>query len=246
MYITYSLTLSEQLMHKNALIQGFKAIEQSIKLLLITKLTTQYYLYTSTRVVKKNKQNFNKVKYLSSFIQVIDSVIRLVNFIPFSKHTNPILKDCIKIYDEALRKDNLLANSFDIDYSYFSNPEIYSNSYLVESTILSLSQLNFFQFDDVFVHDTLENEISENSLLEKIAFLVLGLYIYSTEIRFLENQKQSSKPFFKHLVDYFDRKSSKQLNKSEVFLTKAVEIGYQYLPETFPFLNQILSVYSKF
>ena len=149
--------------------------------------------------------------------------------------------------EDIIKKTKKTKNS--IDYKNLTNNEILAGSYLFNSTILSLCQLSTFNFEDKFCSDDLKNEILENSFLEKISFFVLSLYIYSTEQKFLEHKKKSKKKFYKNLLNYYQEKKTKKLenlNESEIYLTKAVEISYYFLTEKFPFVNQIFSIYKKF
>ena len=129
------------------------------------------------------------------------------------------------------------------DLMILNNKQVLESSPLTNTTILNLSQLDYYNYTDVFVTDDLNNEITETSILEKIAFVAVSLYALATEHRFLENAKNVGNTFYKFLGSYMNNASDK---KSEIYLTKAVELAILYLSDTFPFVSQIFCVYSKF
>ena len=79
--------------------------------------------------------------------------------------------------------------------------------------------------------------------MEKIVFLILSLYVLATEYRFMEHSEKSKNHFYKYLLNYHHDKSE---DKSESILTLAAELAYLYTPESFPIINQVLSVFKKF
>ena len=129
------------------------------------------------------------------------------------------------------------------DLIILNNEKVIESSFLNETTILTLSQLNYYNYTDIFVTDKLKNEITESSILEKIAFVVISLYVLATEHRFLEHKKNAENVFYKFLFDYIAEPKKRQ---SELFLSKAVEIAFSYLSDNFPFVSQIFNVFKKF
>ena len=129
------------------------------------------------------------------------------------------------------------------DLIILNNDRVIESSFLNETTILTLSQLNYYNYTDVFVTEKLKNEITETAILEKIAFVVISLYVLATEHRFLEHKKNAENIFYKFLFDYVGEHKK---NQSELFLSKAVEIAFSYLSDNFPFVNQIFNVFKKF
>jgi hypothetical protein len=79
--------------------------------------------------------------------------------------------------------------------------------------------------------DDPQQEISKNEVIEKIAFLAISLYCYSTETRFLEKQKNCD---------------SHDVLDSEHWLSRSLEIAYSFMPSEAPILNQILTVHDRF
>lgn len=126
---------------------------------------------------------------------------------------------------------------------FLNVPEVTERSYLCESTILTLSHLNYLNFQDSFVSPKLKNEISEISIMEKLVFLVLSFYVVATEHRFLEHQEKSNNPYYRILLNFLESKTE---DKSEIFLSTGVEVAYQFTSENFPVINQIFSVFKKF
>ncbi len=214
-----------------------------------TILVCQFYLYKDVKNERKKKQiNFKrKINYLLNVINVLKSIINRFEHMKFHKIQKQKLLPLIESFDKILVKEfpELKQYSTTPDLYFISNPKIIENSYLRNSTILSLSQLNYFNYDDIFVSNDLKNEITESSILEKISFLILTLYVHATEHRFLEHNKKSEKPFYKFLLNYY-RDPLKPIDDSELFLSKAVEIAYLYSSDKFPIVNQILNVYKKF
>lgn len=76
------------------------------------------------------------------------------------------------------------------DLGFVNIPEVTERSHLCESTILSLTHLNYLNFEDSLVNSNLKNEISEIALMEKIVFLVLCLYVGASKHRFLEHREK--------------------------------------------------------
>lgn len=163
-----------------------------------------------------------------------------MNFAPtttgqnFTKVSNPSLAKVTAIIRKYADKPDLII---------LNNEKVIESSFLNETTILTLSQLNYYNYTDIFVTDKLKNEITESSILEKIAFVVISLYVLATEHRFLEHKKNAENIFYKFLFDYIAEPKKRQ---SELFLSKAVEIAFTYLSDNFPFVSQIFNVFKKF
>lgn len=152
----------------------------------------------------------------------------------FNKQKDTILKRVHTILEKYKDKPDLII---------LNNKKVIESSFLNETTILTLSQLNYYNYSDVFVTNKLKNEITENSLLEKISFIVISLYVLATEHRFLEHKRNSENKFYKFLFDYIAEPKKRQ---SELYLGKAVEIAFTYLSDNFPFVSQIFNVFKKF
>lgn len=165
---------------------------------------------------------------------------KTMNFVPtttgqnFNKINNPVLSKVSVILKKYADKPDLII---------LNNEKVIESSFLNETTILTLSQLNYYNYTDIFVTDKLKNEITESSILEKIAFVVISLYVLATEHRFLEHKKNAENVFYKFLFDYIAEPKKRQ---SELFLSKAVEIAFSYLSDNFPFVSQIFNVFKKF
>lgn len=84
-------------------------------------------------------------------------------------------------------------------------------------------QQDEFQFAD--------SEVTNNQIIEKITYLAISLYCYSTETRFIEKQKQCD---------------SHDVLDSEHWLSRSLEIAYSFLPPEAPILNQIITVHDRF
>lgn len=96
--------------------------------------------------------------------------------------------------------------------------------------------MNYFNFEDIFVTSKLKSELEENSLLEKIVFVVLSLYVLATEYRFIEHQEKSTNPFYKYLLHYHHNPKIEE-DESLTYLSLGVEIAFLYTTEKFPIIN---------
>ena len=160
-------------------------------------------------------------------------------------HFNLTGQNFVKPVETVQKRIQNIFNKYkkESDLIILNNQKVIESSFLNNTTILTLSQLNYYNYNDVFVTEKLKNEITENSLLEKISFVVISLYVLATEHRFLEHRKNSENPFYKFLFDYIAEPTKRQ---SELFLGKAVEIAFSYLSDNFPFVSQIFNVFKKF
>ena len=68
-------------------------------------------------------------------------------------------------------------------------------------------------------------------MIEKITYLAISLYCYSTETRFIEKQKNCD---------------SHDVLDSEHWLSRSLEIAYSFMPVEAPILNQIITVHDRF
>ena len=253
--LSYCLTCSEDLNHNKAILKSEKAVICILDILLCTILVSKYYLYKE--LVNESKIIDNKIKllklgkinYYKQYICILNSLVNSLKNIKFLNIKNMSVNYYINQFDLLIKKEfPNFKKEKKPDLSILNNLNIIQGSYLNESTILTLSNLNYFNYEDIFVSNTLKNEITEISLLEKISFLILSFYVLATEHRFIEHSKKSQNPFYKFLLNYFidEEKKDKIKNNSEIYLTKSVEICYLYAPDRFPLVNQILSVYKKF
>ena len=224
---------------------------------------------------QKETKKLKKIEYLANFIKITKEVIKLVENIPCSKLKDSLyLKDML-YFENKLQQFQRNTSELDVkdfsmtfqnfnkhkntnlkkifgvlekfkdksDLSLLNNPTVLESTFLNETTILALSQLNYYSYCDVFVTENLKNEISENSLLEKIAFVIISLYVLATEHRFIEHKKHVDNKFYRFLFDY--TYTSKRRN-SELYLGRAVEVGFKYMADQFPFISQIFNVFKKF
>lgn len=103
-----------------------------------------------------------------------------------------------------------------------------------DSTLLGIANVNYIPYEDTF-GIKLKSEIQGPALLEKISYIVVALYILSVENRFKENNASMQSKFYKVLLDYYNPSGKTMI--SELFLNKAVELAYLYLPDRFPFVS---------
>ena len=81
------------------------------------------------------------------------------------------------------------------------------------------------------VFDT-KNILENNEVIQKMVYLAISLYCYSTETRFLEKSRDNIDP--------------SEVLDSEHWLSRSLEIAYSFLPQEAPILNQILTVHDRF
>lgn len=232
--------------HEKSISQAHSALYTIIDLIRMSRMIILFYLskhvlsFKSGKTDKKKDSLHLKIFYFSHIFVILDSLLKKVEL--FSP-VNPLKSSerYCNFFLEVLKRENFEFPQ--IDYSMLNNPSILNNLYLCESTIYSLAQMNFFNFEDEFVNNKLKSEFTEISILEKISFLVVTLYIISTENRFKEHQSSLKNPFSRVLFNFSENNAVKP---SEVFLTKATEISFQFLSESFPFVSQIFSIFKKF
>ncbi len=112
-----------------------------------------------------------------------------------------------------------------------------------ESTILGIANVSYMPYEESGIR-RISIETRGPALMEKISYMVVGLYILSVENRFKENLAAGDSKFRRALLDYYNPLGKE--NVSEVFLNSAVEIAYLYLPDRFPFVSQVLTVFKNF
>lgn len=71
--------------------------------------------------------------------------------------------------------------------------------------------------------------------MENIVFLILCFYVLATEHRFIEHGQKSQNIFYKFLLNYYQECNNE--DKSEHYLSKAVEIAFLYSSDHFPIIN---------
>lgn len=241
------LTQSELGNHQKAIAQAAESLTTIVDLLRLSRMLANFYLtkYVLRWKANKNEKKANsyqlKIYYFSNIWVVLNQIVKRVEGLVQS-NAGKSSELYNNFFSEILKKESYILP--ELDYSLLNNPNILQNVYLLDATILSLAQLSFFNFDDQFVNHKLKSEFTEISILEKVAFLVVTLYILSTESRFKEHQASNKTPFSRILPNYNGNDNS--LKPSEIYLTKATEFSYLFLSESFPFVAQIFSMFKKF
>lgn len=185
--LSITLNYSDLNQHKKAISTAQKALKSIVYIFYQTQIIVLFYLVKELNKSENEDSPKNIKEYLNinAILQfVLDKVLTRFSF---DQKKNPYIN-----YIEALLKI-VKSLSKDIDFNvepdleFLNRKSITQESYLIESTILSLSHLNYFNFSDVFVTPKMKNEIMDISIMEKIVFLVLALYVVATEYRFIEH-----------------------------------------------------------
>lgn len=233
--------------HEKANTQANSALSVIIDLLKLSSVISHFYLVKNLLRSKGNKPEKNEsshqlsIFYFANIVVILNTLFKSLEGF-FVVNPQKSVERYLNLFNEILKKENFVLP--EIDFSLLNNESIVGNIFLLDSTILSLTQMNFFNFEDDFVNQKLKSEATEISVLEKIAYLVVVLYILSTESRLKEHQNIGNLPLFKVLYDSCDLNGKPKL--SEIFLTKATEVSYLFLSENFPFVSQIFSMFKKF
>ncbi|CAK71360.1 unnamed protein product (macronuclear) [Paramecium tetraurelia] len=96
---------------------------------------------------------------------------------------------------------------------------------MLQMQILGLMQLTYVDLEELFPINSFEMVMAEEVILELIMLTGLSFYSISTELRFINNQQNKL--------------------TVEIWLGKAVEIFYTYVPHSSAIFNQIYQVYQK-
>lgn len=99
-------------------------------------------------------------------------------------------------------------------------------------------QISPIQHEDFVINRRNEQEISRDSFLETISFLIVGYFCISTEYRFIIQLKEETDKFIK-----FD--SAVKQKESEFWHAKSLEVAATFLPSDCPLLNHVLLSYQK-
>ncbi|CAD8051656.1 unnamed protein product [Paramecium sonneborni] len=102
---------------------------------------------------------------------------------------------------------------------------IEDNHPMLQMQILGLMQLTYVDLEELFPINSSEMVIAEEVILELIMLTGLSFYSISTELRFLNNQENKM--------------------NIEIWLGKALEMFYTFVPHTSQIFSQIYQVYKK-
>ncbi len=247
-----ALMYSDQKQHDSAINNALKALGCGYSILQITmclvlyKLTRQVQKMRVTtdeskmdKILKKRAYYGNVGCLLTSLLARIDS---LPGLIKKSSKVTAALAFFSTYYTET-DKEAIQFTEEDIDLGFLNNPDVINSSLLKDSTILHLTNMNYMSFGHEIDTD-LSEEVGERGILDKVANIAVAFYILSVEHRFNEHNSFTGARFYKSLLDYFNPELI--VKGSDFFLTKAVELSYLYLSDSFPFVSQILLVFKNF
>lgn len=100
----------------------------------------------------------------------------------------------------------------------------------------NIMQISPIQHEDFLVNRRNEQEISRDSFLETVSFLIVGYFCISTEYRFIIQLKEEIDKFHKFEVAYKNK-------ESEYWHAKSLEVAATFLPSDCPLLNHVLLSY---
>ena len=86
---------------------------------------------------------------------------------------------------------------------------------------------------DLYNSQTVEAELTRDSILEKISFLAVSYFCVSTELRFLAQQSKDPE------------EGILKKKESEFWHQKALEISCSFFPSESPLVNHIMTSYNK-
>ncbi|CAD8049100.1 unnamed protein product [Paramecium sonneborni] len=171
-----------------------------------------------------------------SYPQIVEIVFKEIqnsirSVMPYDEKTN----------DNGSQNNLLVRNHQNRSQSLFTTEQIFQtqtynqqnklytmiddNHPMLSMQILGLMQLTYVDLEELFPINSYEMVIAEEVILELIMLTGLSFYSISTELRFLNNQQNKM--------------------NIEIWLGKALEIFYTFIPHTSLIFSQIYQVYQK-
>jgi hypothetical protein len=247
-----ALMFSDQKRHDVAIAHATKALRCGYSTLQLTLCIVFFKLIRKNDKLKglmeegRAAKTAKEIKNLENLGRILTSILDRIDSNPsLFKRSNKIsatLAGFRSAYQE--RSESWAATSSeDIDLACLNAPQAIASSVLRESTILHLTNMTYIGFGQE-VAGGLAEELTEQSIFEKVANVSVSFYILSVEHRFNEHNQVAGSKFYKSLMDYFNPNGA--VKGSEFYLSKAVELAYLYLPDCFPFVSQILLVFKNF
>jgi hypothetical protein len=98
----------------------------------------------------------------------------------------------------------------------------------------NIMQVSPLTVQDLYAYNSVETELTRDSILEKISFLAVSYFCISTELRFIVQLKEDPS-----LDPVQTRK------ESEFWHGKALELAVTFFPSECPLVTHILTSYQK-
>lgn len=148
---------------------------------------------------------------------LINNIIIVDHFIGSTKDLKQefVSKEKAEVLEEerqSLNKTGRLPSKSNLEMLYALTPENVDSLWVYKNKILDEIQMKFAHVE---CFDT-KNFWHNNEVIQKIVYLTISLYCYSTETRFLEKNKESGDP--------------SEVLDSEHWLSRSLEIAYTFLP----------------
>ncbi|CAD8045814.1 unnamed protein product [Paramecium primaurelia] len=170
-----------------------------------------------------------------SYPQIVENVfkeilISITSMLPNDEKSNDVINiQNLMIRNNQNRSQSLFASEYIFQSQNNQQNKLFTiiddNHPMLQMQILGLMQLTYVDLEELFPINSYEMVMAEEVILELIMLTGLSFYSISTELRFINNQ------------------SSKLT--VEIWLGKAVEIFYTYVPHSSAIFNQIYQVYQK-
>lgn len=247
-----ALMFSDQKRHDVAITHALKALKCGYTAVQITLTIVFFKLLRKTEKMRAAADDARRLKatqqvqHLENLARVLTTILDRLDSAPHViKKSAKVSATLAALRTAYLEKSEAFAcySPEELDLSFLSSPQAIASSVLKDATILHLTHMTYTGYGQEL--DTrLSDELTEQSLYEKIANLAVAFYILSVEHRFTEHNHLSGSKFYKSLLDYYNPGCAAK--GSEFFLSKAVELAYLYLPDCFPFVSQILLVFKNF
>ncbi|CAD8159334.1 unnamed protein product [Paramecium octaurelia] len=170
-----------------------------------------------------------------SYPQIVEIVFKeilgsITSMLPNEEKPNDVINiQNLMIRSYQNRSQSLFASEYIFQPQNNSQNKLFTviddNHPMLQMQILGLMQLTYVDLEELFPINSYEMVMAEEVILELIMLTGLSFYSISTELRFINNQ-------------------SNKLTV-EIWLGKAVEIFYTYVPHSSAIFNQIYQVYQK-
>lgn len=237
------LCFYEQVDHQKTMHIAQKALITAVEIVALSRVLAYSYVLKYVERAKtlgghRKSANYQALAHHFSSLAAIFDLLAL-SIADISAEPDQNMESYRMSVAEALTQEGFsFARSTDL--SLIAREALLDRSPLKQATIVALLRFNFAKLSAKPVRRA---EVGELAFLEKTAYIILPLYVLATFAKAREQEALSAKSFHRSLVDYAD--ASGHPLPSELLLTKAVQICYLFLPETFPFVAQIFAIFRR-
>jgi hypothetical protein len=216
--------------HELALTKAGEATKECHELFLFTRnIFAQYKLDNSTNTENARKGTMLD-GYISSLQTIVDDILIRINDIKdlfqsltSEKRTNKLHTIMTKAKINDMKRDQ----AFKLSKRNILGVKT-KGDWIEDTNIGNIMRITPLKLDDIKSFKEAYEEISKDSLLEKVILLGICYFSLSTELRLI------------------DEKMCKFKVESERIHAKAVEVACMYLPPTCPLVEHVSNSYLKF